>query len=414
MNNLFEQIPNTRIEYLISKDTKGKIRVAIFSYEYIEEDHKFIIHRVTGQLGGKRTNQPDKEVLRGKATRNLWQQIKLEFDHLVKEKLDKGYKLIEKDPESYSEEELNEILGEVITAQNGVPKPMLAKSYDKITNNRVYDKQYYASRKIDGLRCLIYLGEDGELHTLSRGAMNYDAAMFDILSHPKLIQLFKDNPNLIMDGECYHHGMSLQKLNSVARTQVTAVDYEVLQFYWYDIVDLQLPFYERLEKMESIRNSLDLTFDPEKTFDDGELRIQFVPQELVSGWDNIKILHDKYVSEGWEGVVIRLEDCPYKPNSRTNNMIKVKSYKDSEFLVIGYELGLRGSEDMTFRCITEDGKEFLAKPWGDRDLKEYYVENFEWEFKNKYATIKYFYYSDDGTPLQPSLKSFRIKEDYEK
>lgn len=291
---------------------------------------------------------------------------------------------------------------------------MLAKSYDKITNNRVYDKQYYASRKIDGLRCLIYLGEDGELHTLSRGAMNYDAAMFDILSHPKLIQLFKDNPNLIMDGECYHHGMSLQKLNSVARTQVTAVDYEVLQFYWYDIVDLQLPFYERLEKMESIRNSLDLTFDPEKTFDDGELRIQFVPQELVSGWDNIKILHDKYVSEGWEGVVIRLEDCPYKPNSRTNNMIKVKSYKDSEFLVIGYELGLRGSEDMTFRCITEDGKEFLAKPWGDRDLKEYYVENFEWEFKNKYATIKYFYYSDDGTPLQPSLKSFRIKEDYEK
>ena len=35
-------------------------------------------------------------VERGKATRNLWEQVMLEAKHLVKEKLDKGYKEIEK------------------------------------------------------------------------------------------------------------------------------------------------------------------------------------------------------------------------------------------------------------------------------------------------------------------------------
>lgn len=411
MNNFFKEIPNKRTEYLISRDTKGKIRLCVFSYEYDQDNKKFIIHRISGQLGGKRTNQPDKEVLRGKAKRSLPEQVELEFNHLVKEKLDKGYKLIDKDPEEYSESELNEILGEIITSQDGIPKPMLAKQSDKVTNIKTFDKEYYASRKIDGLRALIYMGEDGELHTSSRGAMNYDSAMVEILTHPSLIEYFENHPGLILDGEVYRHGMSLQKINSVARTQVKATDYSVLQFYLYDIVDLQLPFEKRLERINELAKDLNLTFEPERTFNDNELRIQIVPHEKISGWNNIKSLHDKYVSEGWEGVVIRFADSLYKPNSRTNSWIKVKQYKDSEFKVIGYELGLRGTEDMVFRCITEDGIEFLAKPWGDRDLKEWYVENFESEILGQYAIVKYFYLSDDGTPLQPSVKAIRLKED---
>lgn len=411
MNLFNSQIPKERIEYLITKDTKGKIRLCVFSYEYDEDNRKFIIHRISGQLGGKRTNQPDKEVLHGKAKRTLFEQVELEFNHLIKEKLDKGYKKIDKDPDEYSESELNEILGEVITSQDGVPKPMLAKQADKVTNIKTFDKEYYASRKIDGLRCLIYMGEDGQLHTSSRGAMNYDSALVEILTHPTLIKCFEENPGLILDGEVFKLGLSLQKINSLARSQVTAIDYSVLQFYWYDVVDLNKPFIDRLIKIEMLSRKMGLSFDPEKTFNEGELRIQVVPHVRISGWDNIKRLHDEYVSEGWEGVVIRLADSLYKPNSRTNSWIKVKRYKDSDFKVIGYELGLRGTEDMVFRCITEDGIEFLAKPWGDRNLKEWYVENFDSEILGQYAVVKYFYLSDDGTPLQPSVKAIRLKED---
>lgn len=401
------QIPNERQWYLIGKDTKGKIRTCYISYEFIEDERIFIIHRVTGQLHGKLTEQPDKVVERGKASRSLWEQVELESLHLVKEKLDKGYKEVSEDPEKYPEQELLSILGEVVTGQNGVPKPMLAKQADKVTNKKIFDKEWYASRKIDGLRALIYMGDDNKLHTASRGAMDYDAAMSDILEHPDLIKIFKENPGLIMDGECYHHFWSLQQLNSVARTQKTAVDYDVLQFYWYDIVDLNKSFIERFRFMMEIQKELQLQFQPERKFKHGELRIQFVPQIKVSGWDNMLNLHNKYVEEGWEGLVIRDPSKVYKPNGRTNDMIKIKVYKSEDFLVVDYELGLRGSEDMVFICQMEDGRTFKAKPLGDRAQKEEYVNNFESLYKNHIGECKFFYYSDDNTPLQPAFKAFR-------
>ena len=410
MSDLFSsQIPDTRTNYLISRDTKGKIRIAILSYELIkEEDNRyFVIHRISGQLHGKRTQQPDIIVDRGKATRSLWDQVDLQINHLVKEKKDKGYREVEKDPEEYTESELNNILGTTVTSQDGVPKPMLAKQVDKVTNTKIFDKEWYASRKIDGLRALIYMGEDGELHTASRGAMNYDAAMYEILINPILIEIFKENKGLIMDGEAYHHGFSLQQLNSIARTQKTAVDYGVLQFYWYDIVDTNSTFDERWAYMQDIKDKYNLSFDPERIFKRDELRIQFVPQQLISGYDNMLKLHNQFVEEGWEGLVIRDPDVVYRPNGRTNDMIKIKVYKSEDFLVTGYELGLRGSEDMVFICETADGKEFKAKPLGDRLQKEEYVENFDSLYKGHVGECKFFYYSDDGVPLQPCFKAFR-------
>ena len=412
MNDLFSsisEIPDEKTYYLISRDTKGKIRIAIISYELVKEENNryFIIHRTSGQLHGKRTSQPDKIVERGKATRNLWQQVELETNHLVKEKKDKGYREIEKDPEEYSESELNEILGNIITGQNGVPKPMLAKQADKVTDTKIFNREWYASRKIDGLRVLIYMGDDHKLHTASRGAMNYDAAMNEILNHPTLIKIFQEYPGLIMDGEAYHHGWTLQQLNSVARTQVTVVDYEVLQFYWYDIVDTNSTFDERWALMNDIKDQYNLSFDPEKEFNDEELRVQFVPQLIVSTWNAMMDLHNEYVSEGWEGLVIRDPDKVYRPNGRTNDMIKIKVYKDDCFKVVGKEAGLRGSEDMVFIMEMKDGRTFKAKPFGDREQKEEYWNNFEEKYNGHIGECKFFYYSDDGIPLQPAFKAFR-------
>ena len=392
---------------LISRDSKGKIRVVEMSYEWNEEQRGYVIHRSTGLLNGKMVEQPDIVILKGKASRTLKEQVELEYNSNKKKYLDKGYRELENSLEDYSEEELNNILGDVRTGQNGVPKPQLAKQADKVTNLKTFDKKYWGSRKIDGLRCLIYLGEDGKLHTASRGATNYDAAMIEILEHPDLIQLFKDNPTLIMDGECYKHGYSLQQLNSVARTQVKAVDYEILQFYWYDIVDLNSPVTERINKIKELAGPLSLTFEPEREFQYGELRIQLVPHVEVSGWDNIMALHNEYVSEGWEGLVIRLESSLYGPNKRTNDWLKVKCYKQDTYKVIGIEQGLRKYDDMVFVLETEEGKQFKAKPFGDRNQKIEYTDNFEEKYQNHLGDVKYFYYSDEGTPLQPSFIAFR-------
>ena len=237
--------------------------------------------------------------------------------------------------------------------------------------------------------------------------MNYDAAMSDILENKDLIKLFKEVPGLILDGEAYHHGYTLQQLNSIARTQKTVKDYGVLQFYWYDIVDPNSTFDERFALMKDIRDEMNLIFEPERNFEDGELRIQFVPQEEVVGWDNMMKLHNQYVSEGWEGLVVRDPDALYRPNGRTNDMVKIKVYKDDCFKVVGKEAGLRGSEDMVFIMEMPDGRTFKAKPFGDREQKEEYWNNFESRYQGHIGECKFFYYSDDGIPLQPAFKAFR-------
>lgn len=391
--------------HLISRDSKGKIRVVYLTSEWSDEQHGFVIHRSTGMYNGKMTEQPDIVILRGKASRTLREQLDLEFNSHKKKYLDKGYKLLEKDIDEYSELELNELLGEIRTSQDGIPKPQLAKQADKVTSKKTFDKKYLGSRKIDGLRCLIYQGADGELHTASRGATNYDGPMLEILSHPTLIEIFNNNPGLIMDGECYKLGLSLQQINSIARTIKTAKDLEVLQFYWYDIVDVNATAVERINRINKIAKEYNLIWDPERSFKYGELRVQHVPHVEISGWDNMLKLHNDYVEEGWEGLVVRLNDSVYGPNKRTNDWIKIKSYQDSEFKIVGLSEGLR-DEDMCFVLVTEEGKEFKAKPMGDRELKQYYRENLD-SIIGKYATVKYFYLSDDGCPLQPVMKTIR-------
>ena len=403
---------NTDFKTLISKDSKGKIRVVEISYEGNETTRIYTIYRYTGQFEGKMTKQPEIIVDKGKATRNIHEQVELQFNALVKGYKDKGYIELENEIDNYNSEELYQLLGESPTGSNGVVKPMLAKQADKVTNTKIFDKEWLASRKIDGLRCIIYLGDDGKLHTSSRGATNYDSAMFEILTHPALIKLFKNNKGLMLDGECYHHGYTLQQINSIARTQKVAKDLEVLQFYWYDIVDLNNPFKSRLAKMKSIAEELkeygsEIGWKPDRIFKENELRIQFVPQVEVNGWDNMMKLHNDYVSEGWEGLVIRDPKRPYKPNGRTNDMIKIKVYKDDIFKVIGKEAGLRGSEDMVFIMEMPDGRTFKAKPFGDREQKEEYWINFDKKYKGHIGECKFFYYSDDGIPLQPAFKAFR-------
>ena len=403
---------NTDFKTLISKDSKGKIRVVEISYEGNETTRIYTIYRYTGQFEGKMTKQPEIIVDKGKATRNIHEQVELQFNALVKGYKDKGYIELENEIDNYNSEELYQLLGESPTGSNGVVKPMLAKQADKVTNTKIFDKEWLASRKIDGLRCIIYLGDDGKLHTSSRGATNYDSAMFEILTHPALIKLFKNNKGLMLDGECYHHGYTLQQINSIARTQKVAKDLEVLQFYWYDIVDLNNPFKSRLTKMKSIAEELkeygsEIGWKPDRIFKENELRIQFVPQVEVNGWDNMMKLHNEYVSEGWEGLVIRDPERPYKPNGRTNDMIKIKVYKDDCFKVVGKEAGLRGSEDMVFIMEMPDGRIFKAKPFGDREQKEEYWINFDKKYKGHIGECKFFYYSDDGIPLQPAFKAFR-------
>ena len=400
------------MDILVTKDNKGKTRVVEISYEWDDAQHGFVIRRKTYQYGGKVTVQPEIWIYKGKVKRTVSEQARLEYNSHLKKYTDKGYKLL---PSSIKinnavavEAFVEEHLGNGVTDSNGFKKHMLAKQADKVATS-VFDKikYWYGSRKIDGVRCSFYW-KDGEVRTASRGGGDYDASTSFMRHNPKLIQFFEEHPDIVLDGELYKHGKSLQQISGAARLEKDTAGMDWLEYYIYDVMDSTKTFEERLDILHDITDELNLGFNPEREWDDGELKFQIVPQETVVGWANIQKLHDKYVGEGFEGIVIRDPSKVYNFGGRTNAMIKVKMYKDAEFEIVGYSEGLR-PEDMVFVCKTKEGKEFEAKPMGPRELKWEYIDRMD-EIIGKMATLKYFYLSDEGCPLQPVLKCIR---DYE-
>ena len=396
----------------ISRDSKGKIRVVQMHAEWNDAEHAFGIYKTTGQYGGKQTEQPTVFVRCGKAARTVREQLELEYKANMKKYLDKGYKLLSKHIDEYSEQELQEIIGDVVTDSSGFAKHMLAKQADKVKDTAIEKvKTWAVSRKIDGVRCSFYW-KDGEVKTASRGGGHYDYSTYQIREHPLLHSILSTHPDWVLDGELYKHGKSLQQISGAARMEKTVAGCDWIEYYVYDIMIPDATFADRYKLLHQLAELIGQeNFNPEKEWNEDDLRMHVVPHVFITGdskKDQIIDLHNQYVSEGWEGCVARDISKPYKYGGRGNEMVKFKMYQDAEFEITGISEGLR-PEDMCFTLKTEDGIEFKAKPMGSRELKEQYREDLD-KLIGKMATVKFFYLSDEGTPLQPVLKAIR---DYE-
>ena len=399
-------------EYLLSRASTGKFRFAIVEWdeEWKEPEHAFLITRKYGQIGGKVTESPKTWIEKGKAGRTHREQATLQFNSFVKGYLDKGYIKVPTDPNTYSEEKCTELFGEVKTNQYGVIKPQLAKQADKVTNKKIFDKEWLISRKLDGVKALFYW--DGkEVHTASRGGEHYDVATTHLRENPQLIEFFNANPTIILDGELFKRFKTLQQISGAARMEKNAYDCDWLEYWVYDCYDTANPDMIAEDRWKFLvgnfaqANNIPIYSVVLDDYTEAPIKLLF--HEYVSGWDNMNKLHDQWVAEGFEGAVITDPNKSYKPGSRCNNLIKIKHYQSEDFKVIGYKLGLRGSEDMTFTCELKDGRTFEAMPCGDRATKAEYVENFETKYKNKIGECTFFSWSDAGLPLQPRFRIFR-------
>ena len=400
------------IKYLLGKSSNGKFRYAVVECdeEWHEPEHGYIIQRSYGQVQGKNTLSPAIIVDKTKQKRNWKEQYTLQFNSEVKKFLDKGYVEVEKHPNEYTLDELQSIFGDVKTNQYGVIKPQLAKQADKVTNPKIFEKKWLISRKLDGVKALFYY-KDGEIHTASRGGEDYDPATTHLREDPKLLKFFETHPTVILDGELFVRGKTLQQISGAARMEKNAVDCDWLEYWIYDCYDTYVPDIVasvRYRFLVEICEYYDIPMYLSIKDDEHNVPIRLLLHEYVEGWDNMKKLHDKWVAEGFEGAVITDPSKPYKPGSRCNNLIKIKQYKSEDFMVVGYKLGLRGSEDMTFTCALGDGRTFEAMPVGDRATKAEYVKNFDNKYRGHKAECTFFNYSDDGIPTQPKLRIFRF------
>lgn len=389
-------------EYLVLINNKNKIQRARIQLDYNILNKVYTITRMVGQYNGKEIEQPNIFVQFGKAGRTAAEQAVLRYNSILRNYLDKGYKklstLTKKHYNDLTENELINLLNTGVTDTQGVPKPMLAKSSELCVSD-IFEKEWYVSRKLNGVRCLMYYKDD-TVFTASRGGKEYQASTTHIRTDPNVINFFKNNPDIILDGEIYKHDVEwpLQKISGLARLQTYEDKCSELEYWIYDYISSE-PFKDRLVKLNNYK--LELEKCP---------NVKVIEHKLMQGDYLIRKEQNRYINEGYEGLVARNPNKEYGINKRSAlYMVKLKNYKDFEYEVCGIRKGLR-PEDMCFELKTFDGKIFAAKPMGDANLRKYYLDNYK-KYIGRMATCKFFEFSKEGIPQQPILVHFRPEDE---
>ena len=139
--------------------------------------------------------------------------------------------------------------------------------------------------------------------------------------------------------------------------------------------------------------------------------IQTVPAQLVDSYNYARDLHATFLSEGYEGSIIRLDGL-YK-HGRSYDLMKFKDFSDTEATIIGYETG-KGKRTGTlgkFIMQDDEGVEFGCPPgkgYTYKNLAE--MLNNITDYIGKRATFTYFQRTQAGSYRHPLFKTIR---DYE-
>ncbi len=225
-------------------------------------------------------------------------------------------------------------------------EPLLAKNWDDYQA----DVQWpvYSSPKLDGLRCIV--SKDG---MFSRNGKPIVSAphIYQALSH-----LFAANPQLIFDGELYcdklkhdfNKIISLCKKTKPSEADLTESAASI-EYWVFDVVDAdrpELPFAARLEMLDMLGLAAP---------------IKIVPNRLAANQDVLDEMFSDYLTDGYEGQMIRTPDAEYE-HKRSKNLLKRKEFSDAEFLLVDLEPGRGNAANHAARAIlkTADGLTFEA------------------------------------------------------
>jgi len=263
-----------------------------------------------------------------------------------------------------------------------------------------WTKKVYMQPKLDGVRCVIQLNDKGEVYAYSRTGkpwLNIEHILQD------LKPLFKENEDVILDGELYNHDLrdDFEKIISLVRKQKPTADdraesKQLVQFHCYDYANGSENYSTRMRNLV--------------TSDMYSYCVKYVPTTCVAE-DQAQIQHQLNLDEGYEGSILRL-DGPYQCK-RSYNLQKFKDFHDTEATIIGYVDG-KGKREGTlgkFLMQDDDGVEFGCPPGKGYNYKMLadMLTNIH-NYIGKRATFTYFERTKAGSYRHPLFKTIRNYE----
>jgi DNA ligase-1 len=272
-----------------------------------------------------------------------------------------------------------------------IPSPMLAHDY----HHRGKSIQYpcYVQRKYDGTRC-IAIPDKGLFSRNRKIYLNLNHIMEEVAKLP---------PNIVLDGELYSNTLTFQEIVGIVKRK-HAVKYDAddnkrlqIKLHVYDIINYDSPYSVRYPNIKNIINRYKFKY------------IEPVETEICESEDKMKALHSKYVSEGYEGIILRNMNGLYK-NNRSVDLHKYKDFFDDEYEVVDFKEG-EGLEEgcVLWICKTKEGKLFNCRPRGSRETRRELFTNGK-DYIGKKLTVRFQELTDDKIPRFPVGITFR---DYE-
>ena len=242
-------------------------------------------------------------------------------------------------------------------------KPMLAHKFNINKVDYTQSEGYYIQPKLDGVRCLF----------TKHGAYSRNNKKFMNLVHIELalVPFFKDNPDVVLDGELYNHKLKndFEKIISLVRKQKpTAEDrlnaQHLVQFHVYDFFSSYPTinygkYVVRMKVLEDYPNLYDA-------------QIKYVPTYKVHKHEEaLNMHHDEFLFNGYEGSILRDGSALYK-HGRSYGLMKFKDFSDAEATIVGYEIG-QGKRTGTlgkFLMMDDDGNKFGCPPGKGYNYKD--------------------------------------------
>lgn len=291
-------------------------------------------------------------------------------------------------------------------------KPQLAIEYSKVKNLDL-SKGYYASPKLDGLRCVIL---DGVAYSRSMKPFRNKAIQEFAYKYREYLEG--------MDGELISGSPTAPNVFRDSTSVVMSEDGgDDFTFYVFDMCIPNVKWIDRVKQLEQVLQGIPNVVIVEHY-------PVFIEHVLIT-------LEQRYLDLGYEGIMLNDPSAMYKQGrSGTKNpeLIKKKLFSDSEFKVIGYEClytnqneakkdNLGHTERSTskeglvptnklgnLKLITESGKEFsCGSGFDDKTRLQLWEERAT--LVGRLAKVKYFEQGNYDVPRFPIFLGWRMEED---
>lgn len=292
----------------------------------------------------------------------------------------------------------------------------LCKVYEEYKAKVNFERDlWYASRKLDGCRCVVII-KDGHVTSWSR-----QGKMFETLRvlENEILELNRRKDNFlnhkVLDGEiCIVDSIGNEDFKSIMK-EIRRKDHTILNpmYIMYDMMNL-----DEFERGITTRTFGERLVELCETMEDMGKHFKVLEQTRITSQEHFDQLFAEAQSKGWEGLVIRRDDnviC-----HRTDSMLKRKAFKDAEYIVTSVETGpfrsiVNGREVVedvvTNFHITHRGNDVSVGSGLSLEQRRYFKEHPE-ELVGKMVTIQYFE-ETENTKGEFSLRFPTLKYIYE-